>query len=98
MAAPGHTPGHTVYIAGRVMIMGDLFHGLPLQIQDLNLCADYDMDRTKAIESRNKYTLMAVHNGMMAAGMHFFGTGMVDFKMNERDMEHKSFEHNLPKR
>lgn len=98
MAAPGHTPGHTVYIAGRVMIMGDLFHGLPLQIQDLNLCADYDMDRTKAIESRNKYTLMAVHNGMMAAGMHFFGTGMVDFKMNERDMELKSFEHNLPKR
>ena len=35
---------------------------------------------------------------MMAAGMHFFGTGMVDFKMNERDMELKSFEHNLPKR
>lgn len=84
MAAPGHTPGHTVYRAGRVLIMGDLFHGLSLQIQDMDLCPDYDMDRAKAIESRKKYVRYAVENGLMTAGMHYFGECIVDYNVTHR--------------
>lgn len=83
MPAPGHTPGHTVYQAGRVLIMGDLFHALRLQIQDMKLCAAYDMDRAKAIGSREKFVAYARANGLMTAGMHFFDTGIVDYKVDD---------------
>lgn len=55
LAAPGHTPGHTVYQMGRLLIVGDLMHGFDLQIQDPGICPSYDMDRRKATESRKKY-------------------------------------------
>lgn len=31
MEAIGHTPGHTVYKAGKLLVIGDLFHGYALQ-------------------------------------------------------------------
>ena len=37
LAAPGHTPGHTVYQIGRIFVAGDLIHGFDLQIQDLDI-------------------------------------------------------------
>ena len=82
MAAPGHTPGHTVYQIGRIIIVGDLYHGLSLQIQDSRLCADYDMDRKQAIASRDKFTVYALKNGLLMAGMHFPRDGMMDFKID----------------
>lgn len=89
MAAPGHTPGHTAYRAGRVLIMGDLFHGLSLQIQDLRLCPDYDMDRAQAIASREKYLGYAVDNQLLTAGMHYFGEAIVDYKINESKVDYE---------
>ncbi len=83
MAAPGHTPGHTVFRVGRVLIVGDLFHGLSLQMQNLNLCPDYDMNRQQAIESRKKIVEYARENGLLTAGMHYFGNGLFDFKIDE---------------
>lgn len=76
LAAPGHTPGHTVYQMGRLLIVGDLMHGFDLQIQDPSICPSFDMDRRKAIESRKKYIDYIRKNKLVTAGMHFPGNGV----------------------
>ena len=68
LAVPGHTPGHTVYRVGR----------LDLQIKDLTICPDYDMDRSRAVESRRKYIDYVRQNKLVTAGMHFPGNGVKD--------------------
>lgn len=78
LAAPGHTPGHTVYQMGRLLIVGDLMHGFDLQIQDFDICPSFDMDRRKAIESRTKYVDYIRKNKLVTAGMHFPGNGVKD--------------------
>ena len=78
LAAPGHTPGHTVYRIGRLLIVGDLMHGFDLQIKNLTICPGYDMDRGKAIESRRKYVGYVRQNKLVTAGMHFPGNGVKD--------------------
>ncbi len=78
LAAPGHTPGHTVYQMGRLLIVGDLMHGLDLQIQDPGICPSFDMDRRKATESRTKYIDYIRKNKLVTAGMHFPGNGVKD--------------------
>lgn len=78
MAAPGHTPGHTVFQKGRLLIVGDLFHGLSLQLEDLRISPDFDMDRRQAIATRLKFTNYARQNGMLTAGMHYPGNGTSD--------------------
>ena len=78
LAAPGHTPGHTVYRVGRLLIAGDIMHGFDLQIKDLTICPDYDMDRSRAVESRRKYIDYVRQNKLVTAGMHFPGNGVKD--------------------
>lgn len=76
LPAPGHTPGHTIYQIGKLLVVGDLMHGFDLQMQDLNICPDYDMDRKQAIESRKKYVDYAKQNKLTVAGMHFPASGV----------------------
>ena len=78
MAAPGHTPGHTVYQMGRLLVVGDLMHGFDLQIQDLGICPSFDMNPEQAVESRKKYVDYARENKLVTAGMHFPGNGIKD--------------------
>ena len=78
MPAPGHTPGHTVYQMGRLLVVGDLMHGFDLQIQDFGICPSFDMNPEQAIESRKKYVDYARENKLITAGMHFPGNGIKD--------------------
>lgn len=78
MPAPGHTPGHTVYQIGKLFLAGDLFHGLDLQIKDLNICPSFDMEPAQAIESRKKYVEYVRENKLVTAGMHFPENGVKD--------------------
>ena len=78
MAAPGHTPGHTVYQTGRLFIAGDLLHGFDLQMQDLDICPAYDMDSAKATESRKHFIDCIRQNKLITAGMHFPDNGVKD--------------------
>lgn len=78
MAAPGHTPGHTVYQAGRLFVAGDLLHGFDLQMQDLDICPAYDMDPAKATESRKHFIDYIRQNKLITAGMHFPDNGVKD--------------------
>lgn len=76
LPAPRHTPGHTIYQIGKLLVVDDLMHGFDLQMQDLNICPDYDMDRKQAIESRKKYVDYAKQNKLTVAGMHFPASGV----------------------
>lgn len=86
MAAPGHTPGHTVYQKGGLLIVGDLFHGLSLQLEDLRISPAYDMDRKQAIETRLKFTNYAKNNRLLTAGMHYPGNGTSDLKKYKKSI------------
>lgn len=68
--ACGHTPGHTVYQIGTLLIMGDLIHGAALQIPHPEICATYDMDKEAAIKARKQYLQEADENQFVMAGMH----------------------------
>lgn len=78
MAAPGHTPGHTVYQLDRLFIAGDLIHGFDLQIQDPSICPDYDVNPEQAAGTRRKYIGYVRRNKLVTAGMHFPGSGVKD--------------------
>lgn len=70
MRAVGHTPGHTVYQTGKLLIIGDLIHGAALQMVNPEICASFDMDKKAAIESRKSFLNYAKENGLTIAGMH----------------------------
>ena len=70
MEAVGHTPGHTVFQVGRLLVVGDLFHGLALQLAHPKICATYDMDKEKAVETRKRFIRYAQENELTMAGMH----------------------------
>ena len=70
MEAVGHTPGHTVFQVGRLLVVGDLFHGLALQLAHPEICATYDMDKEEAVETRKRFIRYAQENELTMAGMH----------------------------
>lgn len=70
MEAYGHTPGHTVYRVGDIIIAGDIMHGTALQMKHPEFCARFDMDKEMAAESRREILKIA-EEGMKVYGMHF---------------------------
>lgn len=71
MAAPGHTPGHTIYRVGQNLIAGDIMHGVALQLENPEVCARYDSDRNSAITSRKNTIQLAKDQKLRMYGMHF---------------------------
>lgn len=76
--AVGHTPGHTVFRIGSLLIVGDILHGVALQLQNPDICASYDMDKEAAIASRKRILRCAKANGLIMGGMHFPAPGFID--------------------
>lgn len=68
--AVGHTPGHTVFQAGKLLIIADLMHGAALQLLHPEICAAFDMDKEAAVSSRIRILNYAKENGLLMAGMH----------------------------
>lgn len=68
--AAGHTPGHTVFQAGKLLVIGDLIHGAALQLEHPEYCASYDMDKETAVKTRKHFLQYAKDNGLTMAGMH----------------------------
>ncbi len=68
--AVGHTPGHTVYQIGKLLVVGDLMHGAAVQMVDPSVCTSYDMDRQAAADTRRLILEYAEKNGLTMAGMH----------------------------
>lgn len=76
--AVGHTPGHTVYQVDKCLIIGDLLHGAALQIPHPELCASFDMDREKAVETRKRILADAKAKGLTLTGMHLPEPGFIE--------------------
>ena len=70
MDAVGHTPGHAVFQAGRLLVVGDIMHGAALQKVHPEVCATFDMDKEAAIRVRRHFIHYARENGLTMAGMH----------------------------
>lgn len=70
MDAIGHTPGHTAFQAGKILIVGDLMHGAALQEPYPAYCSNYDMDKEKAAETRIRILNYVKENKLIMAGMH----------------------------
>ncbi|MBU3856619.1 MBL fold metallo-hydrolase [Bacteroides gallinaceum] len=68
--AAGHTPGHTAYQIGKLLVVGDLMHGAALQTVNPDICASYDMDKQEAVATRRILLDYARKNGLTMAGMH----------------------------
>lgn len=77
VAAKGHTPGHTVYQLGRLLFVGDIVHGVALQLIDPTICAGYDADRAEAIRTRNAILSYAVENSLTVLGAHVPNNGVI---------------------
>ena len=71
IAAPGHTPGHTLYQVGRLLVVGDLVHGAALQLVHPEICALYVMDPNQAAATRVSILDYARQGKFVLAGMHF---------------------------
>ena len=71
LAAYGHTPGHTLYRSGDLLIVGDIMHGVALQMEHPEFCARFDMDQEHAIASRKEIVELAKQKGWTMYGMHF---------------------------
>ena len=70
MDAVGHTPGHTAFQVGKLLIVADIIHGAALQLKHPEICASFDMDKTKAVESRKRLLKYAKDNQLVIAGSH----------------------------
>ncbi len=68
--AVGHTPGHTAFQKGNLLVIGDLMHGAALQIPHPEYCASFDMDKEQSIASRVRILKYAKDNKLLMAGMH----------------------------
>lgn len=77
--ASGHTPGHTAFRVGDLLIVGDIIHGSALQLADLDLCPTYDMEPAEARAARKRILQYARMNNLVVAGMHLPAPGFMKF-------------------
>ena len=71
--APGHTPGHAVYMVdGFCLIAGDLLHAQDLQLDYPQFCARYDSDPAQAVTTRTSILKNVCDNGQYLAGAHCY--------------------------
>lgn len=83
MAAPGHTPGHTMYRVSSgnqsLLIWGDIVHSAPLQFPHPDWAIAFDTDQELAIATRAKVFDMTSTDRLTVAGAHlpFPGIGHV---------------------
>jgi glyoxylase-like metal-dependent hydrolase (beta-lactamase superfamily II) len=72
--APGHTPGHTMYLLesgdGKLLVWGDLTHAMAIQMPYPKVAVTYDVDPKLAITSRKEVLEYVVKNNLFIAGMH----------------------------
>lgn len=80
MAAYGHTPGHTIYRIDNHLIVGDIMHGVALQMENPDICARFDMNADSAIISRKAVLDLARRDSLTLYGMHFPEPYMLTFK------------------
>ena len=80
VAAPGHTPGHTLYVVEskgqKLVLWGDLMHVAAVQFPDPAVTIQYDSDSGMAAVQRKKVFADAAEKRSWVAGAHLSYPGM----------------------
>lgn len=80
LPAPGHTPGHTLYVVEskgqKLLLWGDLMHVAAAQFPDPSVTIHFDTDSPKAAIQRKKVFADAAANGYWVAGAHLSFPGI----------------------
>lgn len=80
IAAPGHTPGHTVYrVESRgqtLLVWGDTMHVAAVQFGDLTAIDGYDLDTAEGLAERKKIFAEAAGQRDWIAGAHLSFPGL----------------------
>ena len=80
MAAPGHTPGHTLYVieskGEKLVLWGDLMHVAAAQFPDPTVTIRFDTDSAIAVAERKKVFADAAAGGYWVAGAHLSFPGI----------------------
>jgi glyoxylase-like metal-dependent hydrolase (beta-lactamase superfamily II) len=80
VAAPGHTPGHTLYMVEskgeKLLLWGDLMHVAAAQFPDPAVTIGFDTDSAAAVEQRRKVFADAAANRYYVGGAHLAFPGI----------------------
>jgi glyoxylase-like metal-dependent hydrolase (beta-lactamase superfamily II) len=72
--APGHSPGHTMYLiesdGQKLLLWGDLMHAATVQFADPGVAIQWDSDPKQAVATRQQVLADAAKNGYWIAGAH----------------------------
>jgi glyoxylase-like metal-dependent hydrolase (beta-lactamase superfamily II) len=72
--APGHSPGHTMYLiesdGQKLLLWGDLMHAAAVQFADPGVAIQWDSDPKQAVATRQQVLADAAKNGYWIAGAH----------------------------
>ena len=86
IAAPGHTPGHTLFMiessGKKLLIWGDLVHAMAVQMPYPEVYVTYDVDPDLATESRKEVLEYVVKNKIPVGGMHIAYPGIGKIEKN----------------
>jgi glyoxylase-like metal-dependent hydrolase (beta-lactamase superfamily II) len=73
-AAHGHTPGHTTYVVEsrgqKLVLVGDLMHVAPVQMENPEVTIAFDSDEKAAAAARKKEFDAAAKGGYLIGGAH----------------------------
>ena len=80
VAAPGHTPGHTMYLVAsgneKLLVWGDLMHVAAAQFPDPGVTIKFDTDSKEAARQRRQAFAMAAAKGYLVGGAHLSFPGL----------------------
>lgn len=70
--APGHTPGHTLFLVGNCLLAGDIIHAQDLQLEHPDFCARYDQDPLTAVVTRKHILALTNQKGYIFCDAHCY--------------------------
>jgi glyoxylase-like metal-dependent hydrolase (beta-lactamase superfamily II) len=80
VGAPGHTPGHTLYLVSSkgesLLLWGDLMHVAAVQFPDPSVTINFDSDSTAAARERAHFFAEAAAKKYMVGGAHLSFPGL----------------------
>jgi glyoxylase-like metal-dependent hydrolase (beta-lactamase superfamily II) len=100
--APGHTPGHTMYMiesrGQKLLLWGDIMHAAPIQFPRPNVTVKFDSDESAAARQRQRVFAEAAMAGYMIAAAHVAFPGVGHLRREGDSYAWVPFDHGMGQR